>query len=41
MKTFLLIVALMIVVMLAVLYVPGVQDAIEGYVLGWLARSAR
>ncbi len=41
MKPLLLVAGLMIAVMLVVLFVPGVQDSIEGYVLGWLARSAR
>jgi hypothetical protein len=40
-KRFLLLVAgLVIAVMLVVLFVPGVQDYIEGHVLTWLARLA-
>lgn len=40
-KRLLLFVAgLVIAVMLVVLFVPGVQDAIEAQVLGWLARLA-
>jgi hypothetical protein len=31
---------LVIAVMLVVLFVPGVQDYIEGHVLTWLARLA-
>ena len=31
---------LMIAVVLVVLFVPGVQDYIEGHVLTWLARLA-
>ena len=31
---------LVIAVMLVVLFVPGVQDYIEGHVLSWLARLA-
>ena len=31
---------LVIAVMLVVLFVPGVQDPIERYVLSWLARLA-
>ena len=31
---------LVIAVMLVVLFVPGVQDSIERYVLSWLARLA-
>ena len=31
---------LVIAVVLVVLFIPGVQDSIEGYVLGWLARLA-
>ena len=34
----LLVVGVVIAVMLVVLFVPGVQDSIEGYVLTWLAR---
>jgi hypothetical protein len=34
------VVGLMIVVMLVVLFVPGVRNYIEGLVLSWLARSA-
>jgi hypothetical protein len=32
--------ALVVAVMLVVLFVPGVQPAIEAYVLSWLARLA-
>ena len=40
-KRLLLFVAgLVIAVMLVVLFVPGVQDYIEGHVLSWLARLA-
>ena len=40
-KRLLLFVAgLVIAVMLVVLFVPGVQDYIEGHVLTWLARLA-
>jgi hypothetical protein len=31
---------LVLAVMLVVLFVPGVQDSIERYVLGWLASLA-
>jgi hypothetical protein len=40
-KRFLLLVAgLVIAVVVVVLFVPGVQDYIEGHVLTWLARLA-
>jgi hypothetical protein len=35
-----LIAGLVVVVMLVVLFVPGVQGSIEAYVLSWLARLA-
>jgi hypothetical protein len=35
-----LVAGLVIVVMLIVLFVPGVQNYIEGHVLTWLARLA-
>ncbi len=41
MKPLLLVAGVVVVVMVVVLFVPGVQDYIEGHVLGWLARSAR
>ena len=41
MKRLLVLVAgVVIAVMLVVLFVPGVQDPIERYVLSWLARLA-
>ena len=39
-RPLLLAVGLVIVVMLVVLFVPGVQNYIEGHVLTWLARLA-
>jgi hypothetical protein len=33
-----LVAGVVIAVILVVLFVPGVQDSIEGYVLTWLAR---
>ena len=37
-RSLLLVVAVVIAVMVVVLFVPGVQDYVEGYVLTWLAR---
>jgi hypothetical protein len=39
-KLLLFVGGLMITVIVVVLFVPGVQDYIEGYVLSWLARLA-
>jgi hypothetical protein len=39
-RLLLAIAGLVIAVMLVVLFVPGVRDYIEGYVLGWLASLA-
>jgi hypothetical protein len=39
-RLLLLVVGLVIAVMLVVLFVPGVQASIEGYVLSWLASVA-
>jgi hypothetical protein len=36
----LFIAGLVVVVMFVVLFVPGVQNSIEAYVLSWLARMA-
>jgi hypothetical protein len=39
-KGLLFVVGLVITVMLVVLFVPGARDAVEAYVLSWLARLA-
>lgn len=39
-RLLLLVAGLVITVMLVVLFVPGVQDYIEAFVLSWLARLA-
>jgi hypothetical protein len=39
-RLLLLVVGVVIIVMLVVLFVPGVQNYIEGHVLTWLARLA-
>ena len=39
-RPLLFVAGLVIAVMLVVLFVPGVQDYIEGHVLTWLARLA-
>jgi hypothetical protein len=39
-RPLLFVAGLMIAVMLIVLFVPGVQNYIEGHVLSWLARLA-
>jgi hypothetical protein len=39
-RVVLFVVGLVIAVMLIVLFVPGVQNYIEGHVLTWLARLA-
>ena len=39
-RSLLMIAVLVIAVMAVVLFVPGVQEYIEGYVLGWLGRLA-
>jgi hypothetical protein len=39
-RLLLLVAGLMIAVVLVVLFVPGVQNYIEGHVLSWLARLA-
>jgi hypothetical protein len=36
----LFIAGLVVVVIFVVLFVPGVQNSVEGYVLSWLARMA-
>lgn len=40
-RSYLIAGGVLVVVMLTVLFVPGVAEAIEGWVLGWLATNAR